>query len=338
MQRITARMHMQHHARRPVLLGALALGLGGCSARPAAADPITTQGDTIWSLFGLSLILSGLVVLLVVGLLGYMLVRYRAGAPGEPSAREGNLRLEIIWTAAPALLLAVLFIVTVRAMLDVKDPPADELRVEVIGHQWWWEYRYPDGQVVTANELHLPADTPARLDITAADVIHSFWVPQFGWKQDAIPNKTNVMHIMIDQAGAFDGACAEYCGAQHAWMRINIIVQPPADFNAWLSSQAQPAAAPADELAQQGQQVFLNNTCVNCHVVAGTAAGATVGPNLTHLASRAMLGAGIIANTPDELTRWVVNAQAVKPGVLMPAFTLTAADLRALAHYLEGLR
>jgi cytochrome c oxidase subunit 2 len=273
-----------------------------------------------------------------VGLLGYMLVRYRAGAPGEPSEREGNRRLEIVWTAAPALLLIVLFIITVRAMLNVKDPPADELRVEVIGHQWWWEYRYPDGNVVTANELHLPADTPVRLEITAADVIHSFWVPQLGWKQDAIPNKTNVMHVMIDQSGTWDGACAEYCGAQHAWMRINLIVQPPADFNAWLQSQAQPAAAPADELAQQGQQVFLANTCLNCHAIGGTAANATVGPNLTHLASRATLGAGVIANTPDELTRWVVNAPAVKPGVLMPAFTLTAAELRALTHYLEGLR
>ena len=321
-----------------MLLGLLALVLDGCGMRPAAGDPVTEQGGHIWSLFGVSLILSGLVVLLVVALLSYMLVRYRGSAPGEPSEREGHRRLEVAWTAAPALLLALLFVVTVRTMLEVKDPPADELRVEVIGHQWWWEYRYPDGNVVTANELHLPANRPVRLEIGAADVIHSFWVPQFGWKQDAIPGKTNVMHILIDQPGGWDGACTEFCGTQHAWMRIQVVVQSPSDFDNWLRGQSQPAAQPADELAQQGQQVFLNSTCVNCHVVSGTPANATVGPNLTHLASRATLGTGIIANTPDELTRWLVDAQAVKPGVLMPAFTLTAADLRALAHYLEGLQ
>jgi len=312
--------------------------LAGCGTNVDGLNPVTPQGDSIERLFVLSLVLSGLVFLLVAGLLGWFMLRYRAGPHArEPAQRTGNRRLEIVWTAAPALLLTGLFVLTVRTMLDVEDPPPEGMHIQVIGHQWWWEYRYPDG-TVTANDLHLPTGAPVALDLTSADVIHSFWVPQLGWKIDLIPGKTNTIWFTVPDPVELDGACAEYCGAQHAWMRIHVVAQSPADFAAWLAAQDQPAAAPTDPLAVQGQQVFFESSCASCHTIAGTSANGTAGPDLTHIASRPTLGAGVVANTPRNLSHWVRDPQTIKPGVLMPAFTFSDADLQALVAYLEGLK
>jgi cytochrome c oxidase subunit II len=301
-------------------------------------NPVTAQGSAIAELFLLALIPTALILLLVVGLLVAAIVRYR-GRPGDadPPQLEGNRTLEIAWTATPALLLAVFFGLTLRTMNIVNAESPSALRVEVIGHQWWWEYRYPDLNVVTANELHVPVGVPIRLEITSDDVIHSFWAPRFGWKKDAIPGKTNVMSVQVDQAGVYDGSCTEYCGAQHAWMRIRVVAQSRDEFDAWSGGQQQASPAPTDATALRGQQVFESNTCVSCHTVQGTTAAGRVGPDLTHLGGRTTLGAGVLENSPENLSDWIRDPQAIKPGVLMPGYSsLADDDLAALAAYLEG--
>jgi cytochrome c oxidase subunit 2 len=317
----------------------LAFALAGCGT-PDALNPATNNGSRVFNLFVISMVVSALVFLLVIGLLAYIIIHFREGArEEEPSQTSGNRSLEIGWTVAPAIVLTIIFILTMRTMLAVDDPPpADGMQVEVIGHQWWWEYRYQNGDVVTANELHLPVGQPIQLNITAADVIHSFWVPQIGWKMDAIPNKTNTMTVRFDSPGEFDGACAEYCGTQHAWMRLHVVAQPADQFQAWLQQEAQPAAQPAAGVALGGQQVFLANTCQSCHTIAGTSAKGTVGPDLTHFGSRPTIGTGVVDNTDANLRDWIKDPKSIKPGVLMPGYTLSQEELTALVSYLEGLK
>ncbi len=312
----------------------------GCGARVDAFDPVTTQGLSVSNLFWIELILSTLLFLLVAGILTVSIVRFR-GRPGQPEPPQvhGNRRLEIAWTSGAILLLAAMFVLALQTMGTVDAAEQSSLNVQVVGHQWWWEFIYPDAQVTTANELHLPVGTHARIQLTSVDVIHSFWVPQFGWMRDAIPGKTNVMQVTVDRAGDFVGGCTQFCGIQHAWMRDHILGDPPDQFQAWLNAQRQPAPSPTDALAQRGQQVFQSNTCVNCHTIRGTSAAGRVGPDLTHFGSRATLGGGILDNTPENVARWVRNPQEIKPGVLMPPFaSLSSDDLRALAAYLDGLK
>lgn len=319
--------------------GVLGLASAGCGARIDSFAPITGRGQDVDYLFRVSLVLSVGIFLLVAGVLTYILIRFR-GQPGEadPPQIPGHRRLEIIWTATPALVLAGLFALTLQTMLTITRPEPSPLRIQVIGHQWWWEFRYPDLGVVTANELHVPVGQPLQLEITAADVIHSFWVPRFGWKMDAIPQKTNLMRLRVNQAGTVDGGCTEFCGVQHAWMRIYVVAEPPNQFDSWTERQRQPAPEPLSTGATQGQQIFLRNTCVNCHTVGGTPAQGQVGPVLTHLGSRKTLGAGVLENTPEHLARFVNHVQEVKPGALMPGYGFSDPDLTALVTYLEGLR
>ncbi len=317
----------------------LALTAAGC-VPPASFRPISPQGQEITALFLQALALSLLVFLLVASALAYAVVRFRA-RPGDEEPRQvrGNRALEIAWTSAALLVVAFLFLRAVQTMATVRAAEPAALRVRVIGHQWWWEYQYPEQGIVTANELRVPVDTPLRLEIESADVVHSFWVPQFGWKQDAIPGRTIVMGVRAGQAGQYDGACAEYCGLQHAWMRTRVVVEPREQFEAWVRQQQEPVAAPPDAAAATGQQVFLQNTCVSCHTIQGTMANARVGPDLSRFGSRATIGAGVLDNTPENLRRWIRNPHELKPGVLMPGFQqLPEDDLNALVAYLEGLR
>ena len=300
-------------------------------------DPVTTQGLSISNLFGFELVLSALLLALVVGIMGAALVRFRArgGADEniEPRQVEGNRRLEVIWTVTPALVLAGIFVAVVLTMRTVEATPDTAQPLRVIGHQYWWEFQYPDRGVVTANEVHVPVGVPLRVDLESVDVIHSFWVPQFGRMRDAVPGKPNQMALTIDRPGTYDGACTQYCGAQHAWMRERIQADPPDQFEAWAQQQSQPAASST----LPGQQVFLQNTCVSCHAIRGLAP-AQVGPDLTHFGSRQIL-AGVVQNTPDNLRRWVRDPQEIKPGVLMPSFhNLTDQELTDLVSYLESLR
>jgi cytochrome c oxidase subunit II len=322
------------------LVGTLILVGGAACAQIGSSDPVTDQGRVISDLFNLELVLALLLFLLVGGLLTAIIVRFR-GRPGDadPAQVTGNRKLEVTWTVLPVLVLACLFVLTVRTMNAVDAASPDELPIQVIGHQWWWEFQYRGQGIVVANELHVPVDAPLRLDLQSADVIHSFWLPQFGWMEDNIPGKTNQMRVRLNQVGDYVGACTQFCGVEHARMRLRVTVQPRDQFDAWVQQQRQPAVAPTSAAAEHGQQVFQQRTCSSCHVIQGTSALGQVGPDLTHLASRATIGAGTLDNTPDNLRRWVKNAQEVKAGALMPSFTnLSDTDLSDLASYLEGLK
>jgi cytochrome c oxidase subunit 2 len=223
----------------------------------------------------------------------------------------------------------------IQTMRSVDAAPSTAFQVRVIGHQWWWEIVYPSGQASTANEIHVPTGTPLDVTLESADVIHSFHVPQFGWMRDMVPGKSNQMAFFVERAGTYAGTCNQYCGAQHAWMRVRVTAEPVEQFDAWLSQQAQPAVA----ASTRGQQVFLQNTCVNCHTIRGVASQADVGPDLTHVGSRSTLGAGVVDNTRTTMREWLRNAASIKPGVLMPSFqNLSESDLTDLADYLESLK
>lgn len=296
---------------------------------------VTPKGGAIANLFILEIVLATLVVVAVAAAVGYAMFRFRdrPGAP-EPPQIHGNTKLELAWTAAPALLLAVLYILTVRTMATVEAEVPGALRVRVIAHQWWWEFEYPELGIVTANELHLPVGQPVWLDLTSADVVHNFWVPQFGWKKDNAPNNVTSIRVEVEQPGVYDGSCNEFCGVQHAWMRVRAVVSTPEEFQAWVARNQQPAPT----IVPRGQQVFQQNTCVNCHAIQGVG-GARVGPDLSHFGSRTIIGAGVLDNTPENLRAWIVDPQRIKPGALMPGYpNLAEEDLAALVGYLEGLK
>jgi cytochrome c oxidase subunit 2 len=322
-----------------VAAAGLTLGAAGCGAPIESFNTVTPRGDAVSSYFLLVLWPSALVFLLVIGALAYFVVRYRdRGRPGDPEPRQihGHTRIEIAWTIAPVVLLTVLFFLAARTMWTVEAAaPPDALEIRVFGRQWWWEYQYPSLGIVTANEVHVPVGRPVRFVVTGADVIHSFWLPQLGWKKDAIPGKTNDLNAEFLEAGLYDGWCTEFCGTQHAWMRVRLFADPPEQFEA--CQQQQPAVT--GQGVARGQQVFLQTTCVNCHAIAGTAANARVGPDLTHFGSRTTIGAGVVENTPDNLRRWLREVQSIKPGALMPNYTaLPDEEIGALADYLLGLR
>ncbi len=299
-------------------------------------DPVTRQGLEITNLFWFELIVSALLLALVLGWMVVALLRFRArpGDSTEPRQVHGHTPLEIAWTVTPALTLGLVFVLVVQTMRSVEAVPGGAQQLRVVGHQWWWEFQYPQLGVVTANELHVPVGTGLVVTLDSADVIHSFWVPQFGMMRDVVPGKTNQMSIELNRAGIYDGACTQYCGAQHAWMRIRVVAESPDQFQAWAAQQAQPAST----TNSAGQQAFARNTCVSCHAVRGVS-GATVGPDLTHFASRETIGAGVLPNTHENLRQWLRDPRSIKPGVLMPPFgNLPEAELNAIADYLESLR
>jgi cytochrome c oxidase subunit 2 len=300
-------------------------------------DPVTRQGLAITNLFGLELAISGILLAVVVVWLGMAVLRFRARPADatEPAPVHGNRRLELIWTLTPAAILVVVFFLVIETMRSVNASAADAQPIRVVGHQWWWEFDYPNLQVVTANELHVPVGASLQVSLQSVDVIHSFHVPQFGWMRDAIPGKTNQMSIFVDRQGTFAGTCNQYCGLQHAWMRVLVVAESADQFSTWVRQQQQ-SVTPS---GVRGEQVFLQNTCVNCHTIRGVSQMGNVGPDLTHVGSRTTLGSGVVDNTADNLGRWLRNPSSIKPGVLMPAYqSLSAADLTALVDYLESLK
>jgi cytochrome c oxidase subunit 2 len=241
---------------------------------------------------------------------------------------------------APVVLLAILFGFVIDVMPAVSTPPsgATRMTVVVIGHQYFWDVRYPGTGVTTANEIHLPANTPVEIDVRTADVIHSFWVPRLNRKIDMIPGRTNRIEIDAPTPGVYRGQCSEFCGAGHALMAFDVIVQPAAVFRQWLARQQQTPAAPAGNAAL-GSQVFQSAGCGSCHAISGTSAVGTVGPNLTHFGSRSSIAALTLPNSPDSLFNWITDPQHYKPGARMPGFaSLPAGQLRDLVAYLESLR
>ena len=308
-------------------------------------DPQATPAESVYHLSLLVITVCTAIFFVVSGLLTFTIMRFRRKADDdkEPAQVYGSDRIEVAWTVIPILIVLVLTMATARVVIAIQNKPApkDALQVTVIGHQWWWEFRYPDFGIVTANELHVPLSTAARpaltfLKLESADVAHSFWVPQLSGKTDLIPNRTNTMWIDPRQEGTFLGNCAEYCGMQHANMLIRVIVQAPADFEKWAA--AQKLDAPYDSRLEKERATFLSLSCVNCHRVSGTSASGTFGPDLSHLMSRATLGSGVIPNTAANLRTWVTDPQTIKPRNLMPNMQLNARELDEVVAYLASLK
>jgi len=308
--------------------------------------PQATPADSTYNVSMLMLAICAAIFLVVGGLLAFPVVRFRrrkVDDSREPAQVYGSNRIEIAWIVIPVLIVIVLSMATARAVVEVQNKrmPANALKVTVVGHQWWWEIRYPDLGIVTANEVHVPLSTAAKpattsLKLESADVAHSFWVPQLAGKTDVIPGITNAMWIDPRQEGIFLGNCAEYCGTQHANMLLRVIVEPPADFEKWAA--AQKVNAVSDPLLESARATFLSMSCVNCHAVSGTTATGTFGPDLSHLMSRATLGSGVIPNTPENLRSWVKDPQAIKQGNLMPNMQLNSRELDEIVHYLSSLK
>ena len=328
----------------------LALGgvclLSGCGRTQNSLAPESHQAKDIASLFwwmmGGAWIGLGLVVFLLVW---SWKRRRRRGfgsdtegmKPGEKVSVTVVVSLGIV---TPIVLIATLFVISDLFVMRTTEAPAanaTRLTVEVIGHDWWWEARYPGTPAIVANEIHIPARTPVRISVGSNDVIHSFWVPQLNRKIDTIPGQANSIELYADRPGRYRGQCAEFCGLQHAHMALWIVADPPAVFRRWLAQQSKPAAAPTSALARRGEQVFLNGPCSSCHTIRGTSAQGYVGPDLTHVASRTSLAALTIPNTPAELAAWITDSQSIKPGNQMPDVNLPPAQLSAVVAYLEGL-
>src|SRR6202011_3380880 len=270
--------------------------------------------------------------------------RGRASDAGrEPAQVYGSTQSELAWTFIPVLIVVVLFLATARVIHAIQDAPKPPTAVEVtvIGHQFWWEFRYPALGIVTANELHIPVSDPAHptptfVKLLSADTDHSFWVPQLAGKTDLIPNRVNEMWMDPHETGIYLGQCAQYCGTQHAKMLLRVSVDSPEAFEAWAREQKR--SAEQDEKEFAGRRVFEATACINCHAVGGTPATGRFGPDLTHLMSRSTIASGGAENTAENLRLWVQNPEAIKPGSLMPAMKLSDADLDALMRYLETLR
>ena len=323
-------------------VGALVLILGGC-AWDGPMSTVVGRSDfarAILSVYSIITWTTAIIGVLVFVVLAIVLIRFRE-RPGDttlPRQVRGHTLLEIAWTIGPALVLLIIAIPTIQIIFRTQTAatPPDALHVTVRGWQWWWEFRYPDLEVVTANELHLPAGRPVVLHLEGPDVIHSFWVPQLGGKRDVTPGRLNRITLTPDAPGEYWGQCAEFCGASHANMGMRVFVRTAADFDAWVARQKAPPAAPG-ELAAAGKTVFASSACVGCHTIQGVSAG-VLGPDLTHFGSRTMLAAGMWPNTPENVAEWVKDPQRLKPGVKMPALGLTDEQAKALAAYLTSLK
>jgi cytochrome c oxidase subunit 2 len=299
--------------------------------------PATKEASDILISFYIVLGVAAFIFVVVAGLALYALYRFRRREGREPKIFRENVRLEVLWISIPLFIVTGLFVVAVWIMALV-NPPAHghQPDLTVTAHQWWWELHYPKSGVTAANEIHLPAGKRQLLRFESADVIHGFWVPSLGKKIDVIPGHPNHLWLTLEQLGVYLGACSSFCGMGHGKMGIRAIVEAPGDFNTWLGSQQQPASPPSTAQAAKGAGVFMEKNCVNCHSIKGFATG-HVGPDLTHVASRETLAAGTLSNTPENLSRWLKNPQAVKD-CNMPDIGLSDEQVGYLVAYLGGLK
>ena len=343
-------------------LGALFL-LSACGGEQSALDPAGPYAQDPHDLIRIVFAIALVVFILVQGLVVYSVIKFRRREDDDgslPVQVHGNTRLEILWTVIPALILAGIAVPTVQGIFAQTDAPEDALIVEVVGHRWWWEYYYPDYDIYTANELVIPTGTPVRLEMTAADpvhspdrgVLHSFWIPRLGGKQDVVPGQTTFLNYEADEPGRYLGQCAEYCGLSHVNMRARAEAKTPEDFQAWVEQQQQPAAEPEGGLEAEGAALFADLggdrplACASCHQVhtGGGARSPGQGPDLTHLFSRKEFAGAIYALDEENLREWLRDPPAMKPmqyesnGVGMPDLDLTEEEIDALVAYLMTLQ
>jgi cytochrome c oxidase subunit 2 len=306
--------------------------------------PASTPAEAIAGLSVLVLGVTGAIFIVVCGLLIYTLVRFRRTRDDgrEPAQVYGSHQVEVAWTVVPMLIVVVLFLATARVITRVQRAgrPDAATQVVAVGHQFWWEYRYPGSNVVTANELHVPVSDPAHeaptfITLLSADTDHSFWVPRLAGKTDLIPNRINSTWIEPTETGLYLGQCAQYCGTQHAKMLLRVYVDSRVAFDNWIAEQSRPAQL--DATVSDGRHIFEKTSCINCHTIAGTSAHGRFGPDLTHLMSRDTIASGIAPNTPEDLRRWIRNPDVIKPGSRMPAMNLNDQELDAVTAYLASL-
>ena len=323
---------------RRLLLSLPLIALAACATKsPSILSPKGPAARTASSIWWPMVWVATAVTIFVVAMGAYGVVRGRR-------IREEDISREVSWGdrfiliaglgVTGAILIGFFVFSVARSVSLARAEPGTQ--ITVIGHDWWWEVRYANG-AVTANEIHIPAGKRVNITLQSSDVIHSLWVPELAPKIDLIPGRTTHVWFKADHPGEYRGQCAEYCGLQHAHMAFFVIADTPDAFAQWMSDMARPATAPATALAQQGQAVFLSNTCIGCHAIRGTAANGQLGPDLTHIATRQTIGAGTVPLTANDLATWITDPELFKPGVTMPPTTLTKDQLNALVTYLLGL-
>jgi cytochrome c oxidase subunit 2 len=305
-----------------------------------ALDPQSPQARAIYDLGIVATIVFVLIFVVVAGGIAYAIFRFR-GREGEPDPKQfaGSEKVEIIWTVIPFLIVVFLFVLTLRGMNRADPPPAPSPDLVVTGHQFWWQADYPASGVVTANEIHIPAGKPLSVLLDSKDVLHEFWVPELARKMTTVPGQLNHIWLQADKPGIYIGQCSEFCGTQHAWMRILVVADEPSKFEEWQRAQLQPGQAPTTDATVKGLALFKTSTCINCHAIRGIAgADLRVAPDLTHVGSRKQVGAGILENTPANMRLWLKSPQHIKPGALMPDFNFTDEQLDQLSAYLSTLQ
>jgi cytochrome c oxidase subunit 2 len=338
--------------RRLRYIGA-ALGLAaiclaaGCDLPMNTLRPVSTFGDAIASLYWEIIGWETLILTLVVVLIIIVLVKHSTRRSGY--TREGpvhvneHLFIEAAWTVGPGLILLLIAFpaIVINFRSQPSGPPPHSLRVVVVGHQWWWEFRYPALGIVTANEAHIPVNRPVYFELHSGDVIHSFWVPRLAGKRDLIPNHTNELSLTPNTVGEYYGQCAEFCGLSHANMRMRVFVDKPVDFERWVADQRSAPRVPSMNQPdyrkiEDGMQIFEGSLCATCHGISSLSTD-TIAPNLTHFASRTTIAGATLPNTPQEVARWIEEPDKLKPGAKMPALALSPDQLSALVAYLESL-
>jgi cytochrome c oxidase subunit 2 len=325
-----------------LIFGANALLVVACSGPQSALSPAAKESERIAELFWWMTAGALVIWVAVVGVSIYTTLR-----KSVPYSRTSATKVLIIGGGAllPTLILSLLLAYGLSLLPQLAAPAPDgSLRIAVSGEQWWWRVSYlqPGQDALTvelANEIRLPVGEPVEFRLESPDVIHSFWIPSLGGKIDMIPGRVTRLALTPTKTGVFRGTCAEYCGTSHALMSFYVVVEEKETFDRWLAWQQKPALEPIGPLATHGQTLFLANGCGACHTIRGTPANGVVGPDLTHFGSRLSVGAGILANSPEALLRWIAHTEQVKPGVLMPSFDmLPKEDLEAMTAYLEGLK
>jgi cytochrome c oxidase subunit 2 len=327
--------------RRTAWSAALLLAVTACRASYAALDTASPEATRITNLHWLLFWVTGAVSGAVIAALAIALTRRRTAVTRAGERR----RMRAVAAAAIASTVVLLWLLTAsvlagRAVATPVGPGA--LRIQIVGHQWWWEVRYPadppSDTVITANEIHVPVGRPVRLELSSTDVIHSFWVPNLNGKKDLIPGRPTRHLLRPERTGVFEGRCAEFCGYQHAHMGFVLVAEEPDRFETWLVSQRRPASEPIDAAARHGREVFLSSACISCHTIRGLGAFGHKAPDLTHLASRRMIGSAMLPNIDGPLAGWIVDSQHIKPGNHMPPNLLPAEDLLDLVSYLRALQ
>jgi cytochrome c oxidase subunit 2 len=337
---------MRRNAKALFLLAAILSG--GCSGNQSMLNPAAEQASQIGQLWWLFCIVMAVIYALVL-LFTVMAVARRQRVISPPTLQPDEKQEKRMTYTVSGLVVAtiiILFIFMTRDFLTGRDMQAlndpNPLKILITAHQWWWEVQYENNVssniVQTANEIHLPLGKAVQFDLKSPDVIHSFWLPNFDGKKDIVPGHPTSVWFRPTKAGTYYGQCGEFCGLQHAHMRFVVVVETAEEFQNWLTAVSQSARAPQNDLERHGEQVFLNDNCIMCHTISGTPARGTVGPNLTHLASRQTIGAGTVPNTRGHLGGWILDAPRIKPGILMPQNNLSPADFQALLAYLETLK